>query len=183
MIVPCVPCVGQLALARRLYAEAGNITVVIVLIWAGHKSSFGVAGLDKNLDFRILHITANGTDTIPIEGMLASVGKMRIVITINAFVPVVGRIPIPRRRRSDGMTDLFSIGMHLGKMLVPIRVFHTDPFTAITAGIVGKVLTTNQAEVAVITKPCTLRAVLLTVGADVRAFLAGTAILANQNTI
>jgi hypothetical protein len=124
MIVSLIPSVGQFALTCRLYAESGNVSLIIVLIRTSHKGGFGVAGLDENLDFRILHITANGTDTIPIEGMLASVGKMRIVITINAFVPVVGRIPIPRRRRSDGMTDLFSIGMHLGKMLVPIRVFH-----------------------------------------------------------
>jgi hypothetical protein len=73
--------------------------------------------------------------------------------------------------------------MLCGKMFVPLAAFYANPFTAIAAGIVGKILTTNQAEVAIITKPCTLRAVLLTVGADVRAFLAGTAILANQNTI
>ena len=54
------------------------------------------------------------------------------------------------------MADLFSIGVHLGKMLVPISMFYANPFTAITAGIVGKILTTNQAEITMITKPYTL---------------------------
>jgi len=88
--------------------------------------------------------------------MLATVGEVYIVITVDAFVPVVGRIPIPSRRGADGMTGLFSIGMHLGKMLVPISMFYANPFTAITAGIVGKILTTNQAEITIIANSCTL---------------------------
>ncbi len=88
--------------------------------------------------------------------MFATVGEMYIVITVNAFVPVIGRIPIPSRRGADGMTDLFSIGVHLGKMLVPISMFYANPFTAITTGIVGKVFATNQAEITIIANSCTL---------------------------
>lgn len=183
MIIAAVPSIGQFALTRRSYTEAGNVSLIIVLICTGHQCGFGVAGLDEDLDFRILHVTANSTHAVPVEGMLATVGEMRILITVNAFVPMVGRIPIPRRSGSDGMTNRFGIGMYLGKMLVPIRVFHTDPFAAIAAGIVGKVLTANQAETTLITKTCALRAVLLTVGTDVRAVLAGAAVLTNQNAI
>ena len=68
-------------------------------------------------------------------------------------------------------------------MLVPIGAFHANPFAAVATGVVSNILTANQAEIAVVTEARALRAVFLAVGADVRAILAGTAILTNQNAI
>ena len=153
MIVPLVPGIGQFALARRLYAEAGNITVVIVLIRAGHKSSFGVARLDDDLDLRVAHITANGTYAVCVKGMRALTREMTVLIAVNASVPVVCTVPIPCRGGSDAVTGLSGLGiaMLLGKMLVPIHIFYADPFAAVTSGEVGNVLTANEAEIAVVT--------------------------------
>jgi hypothetical protein len=72
--------------------------------------------------------------------------------------------------------------MLLGKMLVPIHIFYADPFAAVTSGEVGNVLTANEAEIAVVTKSCTFRAVFLTVRAYSGALLTGAAVLTHQNT-
>ena len=185
MIIAAVPSIGQFALTRRSYTEAGHVLLVVILIRTGHQRGFGVAGLDEDLDLRILHITANSTDAVPVEGVLTLAGQMDVITAVSATVPMVGGIPVPGGNGSDGMTALSGLGirMLIGKMLVPIRVFHADPFAAIAAGIVGEILAANQAETTLITKACALRAVLLTVGADVRATLAGAAVLTNQNAI
>ena len=103
MIVPLIPRVGQLALTRCFYAEAGNVFLVIPLFVTGYISRFGVAGLNRNLYLGIFNITANSTDTVPVEGMLVLARQMRILTAISAVVPMVGGIPIPRRHRPFGM--------------------------------------------------------------------------------
>ena len=185
MIVPLIPCIGQFALTRRFYAEAGDVSLVIVLIRTGYKGGFRVTGLDQDLDLRILHVTANGTASIPVKGVLALACEMHVVTAVSAVVPVVGGIPIPCRHRSDTMTVLFGVGivMLISKMLVPIHVFHANPLAAVTSRKIRNILTANQAEVAVITDARTLGAVFLAVGADNRTILAGTAVLADQHTL
>ena len=185
MIVSIVPSVGQFTLACCFYAKTGNVFLIIALLNAGHIGRLGVAGLDNDLDFRILHVTANGTDVVPVEGVLTLAGQMGVITAVSATVPMVGGIPIPGGNGSNGMTALSGLGirMLIGKMLVPIRAFYAHPFAAVATGVVSNILTANQAEIAVVTEAGALRAVFLAVGADVRAILAGTAVLANQNAI
>jgi hypothetical protein len=140
--------------------------------------------LNQNLYLGIFNITTNGTYTISVEGMLALAGEMAVLIAVNASVPVVCTVPIPCRGWSDAVTGLSGLGiaMLLGKMLVPIHIFYADPFAAVTSGEVGNVLTANEAEIAVVTKSCTFRAVFLTVRAYSGALLTGAAVLTHQNT-
>ena len=73
--------------------------------------------------------------------------------------------------------------MLFGKMLVPIRAFHTNPFAAITAGKISNVLTTSKAETALIADALALRAIFLAIRADGRTLLTRAAVPAYQNTI